>query len=123
MTKAKYPYPDNDGQTHYPGCFREPHHHNCAVAMVERLAELVERLADDLGDDNYARQLSEDAETVLREVMDGDLAELTKIGQEMGGYDVISDGFGGCWSAWCPECKKKSMQIVRPGKVQCDECG
>jgi hypothetical protein len=35
----------------------------------------------------------------------------------------IDDGFGSEWSAWCPECGKKSMSIVRPGKVQCGNCG
>jgi hypothetical protein len=34
----------------------------------------------------------------------------------------IDDGFGSEWSAWCPECGKKSMSIVRPGKVQCNNC-
>lgn len=37
--------------------------------------------------------------------------------------DSISDGFGGFWSAWCRECGKKSMHVVRPGKVQCSFCG
>lgn len=37
--------------------------------------------------------------------------------------DIIEDGFGSVWSAWCPMCKKKSMQVVRPGKAQCKYCG
>ena len=37
--------------------------------------------------------------------------------------DIIEDGFGMSVSAWCPECGQKSMCIVRPGKVQCDNCG
>jgi hypothetical protein len=36
---------------------------------------------------------------------------------------TIEDGFGSVWSAWCPECGKKSMSVVRPGKVQCNHCG
>ena len=36
---------------------------------------------------------------------------------------TIEDGFGSCWSAWCPSCGNKSMSIVRPGKVQCNHCG
>ncbi len=32
-----FPYPTNPGQTHFEGCYRERHHHNCAVAEVERL--------------------------------------------------------------------------------------
>ena len=37
--------------------------------------------------------------------------------------DTINDGFGNVWSAWCHNCKQKTMEIVRPGKVQCSECG
>ena len=36
---------------------------------------------------------------------------------------TIEDGFGSKWSAWCPQCGKKSMSVVRPGKVQCNNCG
>jgi hypothetical protein len=40
---SEYPYPDNRGQTHHEGCYRRPHHHNCAVAEIERLeAELAD---------------------------------------------------------------------------------
>ena len=50
-------------------------------------------------------------------------------GKENGGLGVgnlsqsISDGFGGEWSRKCPECCEMSMEIVRPGKVQCGNCG
>ena len=37
--------------------------------------------------------------------------------------ETIEDGFGSTWSAWCPTCKRKSMCVVRPGKVQCNYCG
>ena len=37
--------------------------------------------------------------------------------------DTIEDGFGSSWSIVCPMCGKKSMQVVRPGKVQCEYCG
>lgn len=37
--------------------------------------------------------------------------------------DTLEDGFGSVWSAWCPVCHNKSISVVRPGKVQCDECG
>ena len=36
--------------------------------------------------------------------------------------DTIEDGFGSMWSAFCPTCKQKSMVVVRPGKVQCNNC-
>ena len=34
MTK---PYDDNRGQTHYPDCYRDRGHHNCAVDKVDQL--------------------------------------------------------------------------------------
>jgi hypothetical protein len=37
--------------------------------------------------------------------------------------DTIEDGHGGFWSSVCPECGEKAMHIVRPGKVQCSNCG
>jgi hypothetical protein len=40
----------------------------------------------------------------------------------IGKDEIIEDGFGSAWSAWCPECKKKAMFVVRPGKVQCGNC-
>lgn len=29
------PYPDDKGQTHYAGCWRERGHHNCAIARIK----------------------------------------------------------------------------------------
>lgn len=40
-----------------------------------------------------------------------------------GAKDIIEDGFGSAWSIVCPTCRRRSMQIVRPGKVQCGHCG
>ena len=37
--------------------------------------------------------------------------------------NMIDDGFGNSWSKTCPFCKMQSMEIVRPGKVQCAVCG
>jgi hypothetical protein len=37
--------------------------------------------------------------------------------------DTISDGFGSVWSAICPQCHERTIEIVRPGKVQCTNCG
>ena len=34
----------------------------------------------------------------------------------------ITDGFGNTWSSTCLKCGKKTMEIVRPGKVQCSNC-
>lgn len=36
------PYEDDKGRTHWEGCWRERGHHNCAVAMVERLTQAQE---------------------------------------------------------------------------------
>lgn len=32
---------------------------------------------------------------------------------------TIEDGFGNAWSITCPTCGQDTMEIVRPGKVQC----
>ena len=40
-----------------------------------------------------------------------------------GENDLVEDGFGSAWSAYCPECGKKSVSVVRPGKAQCSYCG
>ena len=40
-----------------------------------------------------------------------------------GDNDIIKDGFGSAWSAWCCECGRKTMCVVRPGKAQCNYCG
>jgi len=37
--------------------------------------------------------------------------------------ETIKDGFGSEWNITCPMCGRDSMQIVRPGKVQCGHCG
>jgi hypothetical protein len=34
--------------------------------------------------------------------------------------ETIDDGFGSVWSAWCPLCGKKSLVVIRPGKIQCN---
>ena len=35
----------------------------------------------------------------------------------------LKDGYGNAWKKTCPECKRDTMEILRPGKVQCSECG
>lgn len=38
-------------------------------------------------------------------------------------YDsTIEDGFGSAWSKRCPECGEDTIEVVRPGKVQCSNC-
>ena len=36
---------------------------------------------------------------------------------------MLDDGFGNIWVNWCDKCKSPSLEIVRPGKVQCYKCG
>lgn len=38
MSTTPKPYPNDKGQTHYPGCWSEPRHHNCAVEQIDHLA-------------------------------------------------------------------------------------
>jgi hypothetical protein len=41
-----------------------------------------------------------------------------------GGAKVLDDGFGNTWINQCGNCKKiGTLEIVRPGKVQCRYCG
>lgn len=37
-------------------------------------------------------------------------------------YGLISDGYQ-TWSGKCPTCNQWTMEVVRPGKVQCSNCG
>lgn len=37
--------------------------------------------------------------------------------------DILKDGHGSQVSIVCPQCGGRTMQIVRPGKIQCSECG
>lgn len=37
--------------------------------------------------------------------------------------ETIEDGFGNFWSKKCAMCGKMTMEVVRPGKVQCIVCG
>ena len=34
--------------------------------------------------------------------------------------DYITDGFGSYWWAFCQVCNKRSMVVVKPGKVECE---
>lgn len=36
--------------------------------------------------------------------------------------DWVEDGHGSTWSAYCPDCGKKAVHVVRPGKAQCSNC-
>ena len=56
-------------------------------------------------------------ERVMRKLLDG----YVKIEKSAG--PTIEDGFGNVWSAKCTKCGRISMQVVRPGKIQCGYCG
>ena len=50
--------------------------------------------------------------------------EFTQKVIDAGLYDcieIISDGYQ-TWSAKCPNCNQLTMEVVRPGKVQCSNC-
>lgn len=36
---------------------------------------------------------------------------------------TINDGCDSEWTLECAECGKDTMQVVRPGKAQCSNCG
>ena len=36
---------------------------------------------------------------------------------------TVADGCGGLWARRCPDCGEDTMVVVRPGKVQCGNCG
>ncbi len=48
---------------------------------------------------------------------------LAKYYEALENPNTIEDGFGNSWSIICPLCNDKSMQVMRPGKVQCSNCG
>ena len=70
---------------------------------------------EELGADDKANDMHEN---VVFEIING-LWE----GRYRAEDNIIDDGFGNMWSKTCPECGKESMEIVRPGKVQCAYCG
>jgi hypothetical protein len=43
--------------------------------------------------------------------------------EDLRASEIIEDGFGSAWSKRCPTCGENTMQVVRPGKVQCSNCG
>lgn len=54
---------------------------------------------------------------LMRTYLDVMLAEL-----EISDETHITDGYQ-WWARECPQCHRKTMQVVRIGKVQCSECG
>jgi len=66
-----YPYPRNDGRTHWEGCWAEQGHHNCAIAEVERLtAALVEIRDYPEGEDGRLDSMEAIAREALQEESD-----------------------------------------------------
>ncbi len=47
----------------------------------------------------------------------------TCIGEDRPKKGIIDDGFGNQWSSYCKKCGRRSMVVIRPGKVQCSYCG
>lgn len=46
-----------------------------------------------------------------------------KLARLMTNSIILSDGFGNWWENWCKRCEERSLQVIRPGKVQCCLCG
>ena len=59
----------------------------------------------------------------VERIRERDKFALAKDNEQPPDNDTIEDGFGSAWSAWCPTCGRKSMEVVRPGKCQCQYCG
>ena len=74
--------------------------------LYQRMVKFIEWIDED----------TDEGDAILQE--NAEIEILMKNGQ-----DIIEDGFGSSWSAYCAMCGKKSMHIVRPGKVQCGFCG
>lgn len=48
---------------------------------------------------------------------------LAKYYEALNNPNTIEDGYGNSWDKKCCSCKKDTMQVVKPGKVQCCKCG
>jgi hypothetical protein len=63
-------------------------------------------------------------ETYINDILQHGSARGTRSKKkDIGKNAIVEDGFGSAWSAYCPECGKKAVHIVRPGKAQCSHCG
>lgn len=48
---------------------------------------------------------------------------LAKYYEVLDNPDTIEDGYGNSWNITCNNCKKDTMEVLKPGKVQCSNCG
>ena len=79
----------------------------------------IERMRDALDTiEGMATDTTFDIQGVAKAALGGKEGEAVKDSSA-----IIEDGFGSSWSAFCPMCGFKTMQVVRPGKVQCSFCG
>ena len=85
---------------------------NLLVRCVEKMLIMHEQTKKEYGGGENLAWITSDVEKFLEPPAEG-----------KGTKEIIDDGCGNQWSKSCPECKKPIMQIVRPGKVQCPECG
>jgi len=73
----------------------------------------------------------EEKENQFKENMKTDISQLSFLIRCYKNKDMIenilnnniNDGFGNVWNKICPECNQSTMQVLRPGKVQCSNCG
>lgn len=68
----------NEGRTHWEGCWREPSHHACAVALIERWHAAFP-VPDDEDEDSYYPEYGELAVTMAdRCILNHRLSELLR---------------------------------------------
>ena len=70
-----------------------------------------------INDNNNTIELGKES-TIFEAPSNGSFEDDTERADE----DIIEDGFGSAWSIICPKCKERSMSVVRPSQVQCDNC-
>jgi len=93
---------------------------NAAPAAKPYMQHLYKRLRTE--EDITGYLLAAPDEGSFRLAVKDVIAALNAAPAEAGGANTLDDGFGNTWSVICPECKQPTMEIVRPGKVQCGAC-
>lgn len=108
------------------GGANEPPHDNSATVSVRDADEIPASTnsAESAGNDTRQCRANELSLTAAKEQSADETTErqavrqLTEEAQERGEYQV-ADGFGNIWN-YCARGKDCRLQVVRPGKVQCD---
>ena len=97
-----------------------------ALEMMEYIAQLEQKLSHLttlINDNRRAEKVAEDVNMSDGDLMIPRMEGINDYRAMLKEATTISDGFGSTWSKTCPMCGKETMEIVRPGKVQCANCG